>query len=397
MGLRFQRRVTIAKGLTLNFSKSGIGISAGPRGAKIGLGPRGAHYSLGIPGTGLAYRKQTSKTAGARRGSTRSTAPTTVGVQITLDASGKLHFLDSDDAPLPPQLVKRLKTEQASKIRQFLEEQCQRLNGGIHDILNVHYETPSPLDRIRYHPVPFGAPKPLRPTPRAPSLLERFLPGRRARMERTNRESEAVWRGEFEKWQHAKAAHEAQEHARERELLEGLLTDEAVMQRVLEERLTSLAWPRETNLSYELTQDGRMVALDIDLPEVEDMPNQKAEIAAAGFKLNLKTKSATQVRKEYQQFVHAILFRAIGEAFFALPNSEHVLASGYSQRPDPTTGRVRDDYLISVRVDRSRWQDIDFTNLSVVDLVTAFERFELTRDMTKTGIFKPITPLPLDG
>lgn len=55
MGFRFQRRVKIAKGVHLNLSKSGIGVSAGIPGARIGIGPRGVRKTIGIPGTGLSY------------------------------------------------------------------------------------------------------------------------------------------------------------------------------------------------------------------------------------------------------------------------------------------------------------------------------------------------------
>jgi len=55
MGFRFFKRVGLAKGVTLNLSKSGGSVSLGPQGAKLTLGPQGARISLGIPGTGLYY------------------------------------------------------------------------------------------------------------------------------------------------------------------------------------------------------------------------------------------------------------------------------------------------------------------------------------------------------
>ncbi len=55
MGIRFRRRIRLAKGVHLNLSKTGVGISAGVPGARIGTGPRGAYRSVGIPGTGLVY------------------------------------------------------------------------------------------------------------------------------------------------------------------------------------------------------------------------------------------------------------------------------------------------------------------------------------------------------
>ncbi len=43
----------------MNFSKSGVGASAGTRGMRIGIGPRGLRTSVGIPGTGVYYEKRT--------------------------------------------------------------------------------------------------------------------------------------------------------------------------------------------------------------------------------------------------------------------------------------------------------------------------------------------------
>ena len=53
MSWRFRRSIRIAKGVHLNFTKSGLGLSIGGRGFHVGTGPRGRYASMGIPGTGL--------------------------------------------------------------------------------------------------------------------------------------------------------------------------------------------------------------------------------------------------------------------------------------------------------------------------------------------------------
>jgi hypothetical protein len=58
MGFRFQRRLTLFPGVRLNFSRSGISTSIGPRGASVTFGQRGATLNLGIPGTGMSYRQR---------------------------------------------------------------------------------------------------------------------------------------------------------------------------------------------------------------------------------------------------------------------------------------------------------------------------------------------------
>jgi hypothetical protein len=57
MACRFWKRTTLFPGLTLNLSKSGISIPAGPRGAKFTMGPKGKRLTAGIPGTGLSWTK----------------------------------------------------------------------------------------------------------------------------------------------------------------------------------------------------------------------------------------------------------------------------------------------------------------------------------------------------
>jgi hypothetical protein len=55
MGLRFQKRRTIAPGVRLNFGKRGVSVSGGPRGARVNVGRRGVGATLTLLGTGLSY------------------------------------------------------------------------------------------------------------------------------------------------------------------------------------------------------------------------------------------------------------------------------------------------------------------------------------------------------
>ena len=55
MGLRFQKRIRLFKGLTINLSKTGASLSIGGRGATINLSKRGTKTTVGIPGTGISY------------------------------------------------------------------------------------------------------------------------------------------------------------------------------------------------------------------------------------------------------------------------------------------------------------------------------------------------------
>lgn len=109
----------------------------------------------------------------------------------------------------------------------------------------------------------------------------------------------------------------------------------------------------------------------------------------------MKEMSATAVQKLYMAHIHAIAFRLVGESFAALPLATTVVLSGYSQRPDKATGRIVDEYLLSVRAAREDWANIDFKQLTKVDVIEAFTKFELKRQMSKTGVFKAVEPFGL--
>ena len=72
MGFRFQKRIRIFKGLTLNLSKSGSSWTVGRPGASVNLRGDKVTGNVGIPGTGLSYRQslgspETTGEPGTRR------------------------------------------------------------------------------------------------------------------------------------------------------------------------------------------------------------------------------------------------------------------------------------------------------------------------------------------
>lgn len=75
-GWNYRRRVKIAPGVTLNFSRKGVSTSVGPKGARLTYGKHGTYLNTSIPGTGL-YRRQkiggTVKNQSNQAGSTHNT------------------------------------------------------------------------------------------------------------------------------------------------------------------------------------------------------------------------------------------------------------------------------------------------------------------------------------
>lgn len=135
------------------------------------------------------------------------------------------------------------------------------------------------------------------------------------------------------------------------------------------------------------------MALDVDLPEIEDMPRKMTALPERGYKLSFKELKGKALQELYAQHVHGIGFRIIGETFATLPTMEQVTLSAFTQRDVPATGQRADTYIYSVRVKREDWDRINFKNLASMKVVAAFERFELRRKIGRSGAFAPVVPL----
>lgn len=64
MPLRFQRRIRVAPGISLNLNKKSVSASFGRRGAHLTIGPKGRRATVGLLGTGLYYTSYQKGKAG---------------------------------------------------------------------------------------------------------------------------------------------------------------------------------------------------------------------------------------------------------------------------------------------------------------------------------------------
>jgi hypothetical protein len=55
MPLRFQRRIRVSPGISLNLNKRSVSASLGRRGVHFTVGPKGRRTTVGLLGTGLYY------------------------------------------------------------------------------------------------------------------------------------------------------------------------------------------------------------------------------------------------------------------------------------------------------------------------------------------------------
>jgi len=315
-----------------------------------------------------------------------------MSVTIGVTDDGTVYFRDADGNPLAEHLVNAAKKQQGDAIRNLIQKKCDEINAQIEALGEIHVDTSNANVKPQYQPQEYSETAPTKPVPKKPGLMGALFKSKRERIEKENRERERQFEEDSEKWRADKRRFDETEQRRKDMIERGIYSDVEVMGNFLEENLQSIVWPRETIVSSEILDNGKRVFVDVDLPEIEDMPSKTASAPQRGYKLSVKEMSATQIQRLYMRHVHGIGFRIIGEAFSALPNAQEVVLSAYSQRPDRSTGHVTDEYLYSVCVDRGLWSRINFDNLQNLDVVEALARFDLKRNMTKTGGFKPIEP-----
>ena len=352
---------------------------------------------------------------------------TSVNVKLN-DETGKLEFLDSDGDELSVR-EKRLAWEQlADKLFSMLEAAAAEVNLPRQAIVNIHADTPSHEDGLaEYEAAPFGKPmpslrEPIRPVhPLEPSkpridFLDRLfvLPAATkqrhyeeaqqryqasmqvygedmARFEAEKITAKAMFDRQLSDWGQEKRRHDEAERVAAAQHAERMKSDTAYMEQVLEGVLAEVEWPRETLVDYELVAGGAGLHMDVDLPEVEDMPERSAAVDQDGKKIKFSKISEKQRREDYARHVHGILLRLLGIAFMTLPSLNSVIISGYSQRKQKKTGEVGDEYLLSLSVTREAYGKVPPVSAST-DPIAIIDSLPNIKKMNASFQFTAIEP-----
>jgi Protein of unknown function (DUF4236) len=392
MALRFRKSITLAPGIRMNLSGSGASFSFGGRGASVTVGNRGTFLNTGIPGTGISSRRKLG--APSRSSSSAASGVRTVDVEVTagITDDGTLYFKDQQGYPLDEKTIARVKKQKGDLVKGLMQQKCDEINREITAVGEIHLETPSPDLRPTFAFQDFPELMPDQPAPETLGFFAKLFRSKRQRQEEENRQALSRYLDELQGWQNRKEEFGREQQLRRQFIESELYTSVAAKESYLEEVLRRMAWPRETIVSTELRDNGGRVFIDVDLPELEDMPHRTATVPQRGYKLSVKEMSPNQLLRLYTSHVHGIGFRLIGEIFSALQESREVVLSAYSQRSNPATGMPQNDYLYSVRVDREQWSGVNFQNLNNIDVVEALTRFRLRRNMSKSGVFTAIQP-----
>ena len=96
----------------------------------------------------------------------------------------------------------------------------------------------------------------------------------------------------------------------------------------------------------------RAMMIDLDLPEIEDMPTGKLAQMADG-SLKIKDKTQKEQREDYRTCVFALGEYVAANVLAIVPQAERVLVSAYTQRRDQNTGDLLDVFIYSLLFERT--------------------------------------------
>lgn len=128
--------------------------------------------------------------------------------------------------------------------------------------------------------------------------------------------------------------------------------DAAKAEQDLEDWLAESEAPIEFSIQTEVIEDKGIVMIDLDLPEIEDMPqNVLSELADGTVKIKKKTKK--QQYEDYRTCVFGLGEYVASHAFAVVPQAEKMVVSAYTQRRNEKTGDLMDVFIYSVVFERS--------------------------------------------
>ena len=353
---------------------------------------------------------------------------------ISVNSEGQLQFKTSTDNFLSDADVENLWEKFPKVMLGLLESQAKELNGVLRDYLYLSAELPL-LDEVTssYTPVTFAEKPPKRPEPlsyppepicpNAPSvkLWHRLIPKKQQSMARAYQKdmydwqtAKLRWKSEVQQiklasdrarqrykayisvWKARKQAHEVEQQVYAEQFQTLMMNDESLMTEVLIAELNQLDWPQETHINFQLDLDTRTLWLDFDLPSFSNVSTKSANVLIQTRSLRVKEKTEQQRLTEYVAHINTSVLRLISLSFAALPAISDVVISAHTYRKDTSTGFDRDEYLVSVRAGREKYDMLSIKDLKESESRSVLENFELKQciDSNSLKAVQPFEPAP---
>jgi len=367
MGLRYRKSIKISKGVRINFSKSGVGVSAGRKGCRYSVHSSGRRTAtIGIPGSGLYYT-------------------TTVG--------GNKRSYNSN-AQLKRQQIQKQKLEMQKQKENELRENSllvEEYNNYIELITNVHRECREKIDwQIIYQaPAPFEVGQKGELEIEAQRRYDEFKPRLYEKLiaslgeKRKQKLYDAITKAKlddqkaYENWNDM--------HQFSETILAGNI-DSYLM--VIEET-NPFEDMADYGSDFEFgTENKESMEIEFLINSEDVVPKVSMSLTSTG-KLSKKSLSKTRFFDYMQDYVCSSSIRLAREIFAILP-VKYVLVHAVDKVLDSATGYETVQTVLSVRFERSGFEQINFNAIDASDFV---ETFENNMKFMKTSGFKKVERL----
>ncbi len=417
MSIRFRKSFKVVPGIRLNIGKKGI-----------------SSVSVGIPGTGLSMSQGFGSSAKSNQISVEERKLIREQVKeekealrlekiskisLGLNDDGSIFILDRDDELVLKKDLKLVWDNWELEIQNWVSEEILEINGEVELLENIYQDIPKVDSLFKYKAKEYTKEKPEKPIVKSEpkkdylanlGFFAKFFNSKKeahvrkiSKINRNYTKKLESWELDKTKsfkqylqrssqWELDKEQYDLTEASYEKNFYNLVRADTSFMEKMLSDLFNTLIWPRETLISYQVEIPNTTVWIDIDLPEIEDLPQKIASVSASGKKVNIKNKSQRQLREEYAKHIHGIVFRLVNHIFHVLPDARNIFISGYSQRLDTSIAKIKDDYLLSYKIDKETFNKINFKNLEALDPIRALDQFEHIKKMSKTYLFKEIEP-----
>ncbi|MBQ9213036.1 MAG: hypothetical protein IJ150_03755 [Bacteroidales bacterium] len=131
--------------------------------------------------------------------------------------------------------------------------------------------------------------------------------------------------------------------------------------------------------------NGRML-VDLDLPEIEDIPQQKITLTPSG-KKSIRQKTQTDLRSDYANCVFGLAMYVAANIFNISLKINEIEVSAYTQRKSENSALATDQYIFLAIFDRKNFSQIDFQSHTSLEIMEVFRH---NYNMTKTFDMKEI-------
>ena len=130
-----------------------------------------------------------------------------------------------------------------------------------------------------------------------------------------------------------------------------------------------------------------LMMVDLDLPEIENMPADKLTQLADGT-LKIKKKTQKELREDYKTCVFGLGQFVAGSVMVLVPAAERVAVSAYTTRRSDKTGEAEDVFIYSVVYEREKMAAVCAQD----DPCAACDGLRSRYILLASGLLKPISP-----